>query len=138
MNPAYRPLKLLAFAIIASAFMAWQLHGDKPELVNWPHDFDAAQARSHAGGGPVLAYFTATWCGPCQKMKATTFTDSRVEHALDKFSIVKIDLDQQKDLAMKYHAEAIPMFAILDNDGNVKKETSGYMTADEFLAWLNS
>jgi thiol:disulfide interchange protein len=137
MKAAYRPLVVIGGAVLAAALMMMQLRADRPERVTWPKGFAAAQARAQAGGGPMLAYFTATWCGPCQKMKGTTFADERVESALHKFSIVKVDVDEEKELAMKYHAESVPMFVILDNDGNVKRETAGYMNADEFLAWLN-
>jgi thioredoxin-related protein len=84
----------------------------------------------------MLLYFTATWCGPCQEMKRTTWADAKVEEALRGFVPVKIDVDDNAELARKYAVTSIPKVILIDKDGNSVRSTEGYLKPDRFLAWL--
>ena len=50
--------------------------------------------------GVVLVDFFATWCGPC-KMLAPVL-EELAEDMKGKAEIVKVDVDQEGDLAMKF------------------------------------
>src|SRR5688572_16494609 len=106
------------------------------ELVPWRSDLAAAREEGRRANKPVFAYFTAEWCGPCQSMKGTTWADADVETALRDFIPVKIDIDQHKDLAEAYAIDAVPTFAVLDEEGRVLKTTSGALRAADFIRWL--
>jgi thiol:disulfide interchange protein len=106
------------------------------ELIPWRNGFAAARAESASSGKPVFAYFTASWCGPCQAMKDTTWANAGVEEALREYVPVKVDVDEQSKVAMEYGAQSIPKFTVLDAEGNVVKSTEGYMNPEEFLEWL--
>ena len=84
----------------------------------------------------MLVYFTADWCGPCQQMKRTVFSDPEVDRALRFHVAVKIDVDQQPVLAKKYGATSIPHFAIMDADGEVDAAASGKMTSQELIGLI--
>ena len=49
---------------------------------------------------PVLVDFSAVWCGPCQMM-GPVLDQLSAEYA-GKAKIVKVDIDESADLAMKY------------------------------------
>jgi thioredoxin-related protein len=50
---------------------------------------------------------------------------------------VKIDIDEQRSLAMTYHIEAVPTFISLDESGKALGRASGYMDAKEMENWLD-
>ena len=82
-------------------------------------DFDQTVLQSSE---PVLVDFWAPWCGPC-KMIAPTLDQLANEYA-GKAKIVKIDIDQNRNTAMKYHVRSIPML-LLFKDGQVQATQIG-------------
>jgi thiol:disulfide interchange protein len=108
------------------------------EIVNWGAEFRQAQEESFRSGKPLLIYFTAEWCGPCQQMRRTTWADPGVEQALRAYVTVKVDVDQNPQLAERFGATAIPAFTLMDKDGRTTKSTAGYMSAEEFIRWLKT
>jgi thiol:disulfide interchange protein len=109
-----------------------------PERVTWRNDLPAAMADARQANKPVLLYFTAEWCGPCQYMRRNVFTDAGVGRAIEQRYIpVRIDHDQRQDLIVQYQVDAIPWFAVLDADGRpVRKLERGMETPAELIAWL--
>jgi thioredoxin 1 len=59
---------------------------------------------------PVLVDFWAEWCGPC-RMVSPILDEISVEYA-DKISIVKVNVDNEPDLAMKYGITGIPALQV--------------------------
>lgn len=59
---------------------------------------------------PTLVDFYATWCGPC-KMQSPII--DQVKNSIgDKANVVKVDVDQARDLAVKYNVRSIPTLII--------------------------
>src|SRR5437868_2705174 len=137
MNRAYRPLVFvgIVFAAVGILVFASKMIAPK-EIVVWRTDFDAALAESRTTHKPVLAYFTADWCGPCQTLKHTIWADRDVEASLHAFHAVKIDIDDNPKLRQQYGIETLPQFLILDGDGRVRKRTIGALDTAGFLNFL--
>jgi thiol:disulfide interchange protein len=143
MNSAYKPIWVIIALFTALAVMVgiskWN---QKPELIPWRTDFTAARTEASQSGKPVFMYLTATWCGPCQGMKTTTWADLQVDAALHAYVPLKIDVDSNPDLVKKYlytpdnPQGAIPAFRVLGTEAQINKQAAGAMNAAEFLKWL--
>lgn len=66
-------------------------------------DFEEAVIKSEL---PVLVDFFADWCGPC-KMIAPMIDELSTEMN-GKSKIVKIDIDEAKDVVSKYGIRSVP------------------------------
>ena len=82
-------------------------------------DFDSQVLASDL---PVLVDFWAPWCGPC-KMIAPALDQLAAEYA-GKAKIVKVDVDQNQQTAMRFHVRSIPML-LLFKDGQVQSQQIG-------------
>jgi thioredoxin 1 len=78
----------------------------------------------------------ATWCGPCKKLKANTFSDATVG-AYYNPNFINVALDGEegegKILAEKYKVTGYPTLLFIDKDGNIVYQTGGYMSAKNFV-----
>jgi thioredoxin 1 len=70
-------------------------------------DFDSVVLQSDQ---PVLVDFWAQWCGPC-KMIAPALDELATAYD-GRAKIVKVDIDQNRNTAMKYHVRSIPMLLV--------------------------
>ncbi len=66
----------------------------------------------------ALLYFTATWCGPCQKMQPLV---NRIVR--DGGSIQTIDIDKDAALTKRFNVLSIPCFIRLEEGNEVKRVT---------------
>ena len=66
----------------------------------------------------ILFYFTATWCGPCQKIKPII---EEISKGVDesKLKVCMIDIDNNSDLVDKYNIKSVPTMILLLNDKQV-------------------
>jgi thioredoxin 1 len=71
---------------------------------------------------PVLIDFYADWCGPCRVLAPT------LERLASEFNgqvkVVKVDVDQEPELAEQYQVHSIPMLAVV-HQGELIGQHSG-------------
>ena len=94
-------------------------------------DFDTAVLQS---SDPVLVDFWAEWCGPC-KMIGPMLDELAGEYA-GKVRIVKLNVDHNRNTAMKYHVRSIPML-LLFKDGQVQATQIGAVPKAQLKAMLD-
>jgi len=87
---------------------------------------------------PVLVDFWAPWCGPCKTLTPTL--EKLVREAKGKIKLVKVDVDQNPEIAGQMRVQSIPaVFAFVDG-----RPIDGFMGAlpesqlKQFIARLDS
>jgi thiol-disulfide isomerase/thioredoxin len=83
-----------------------------------------------SGGDTVLLDFRADWCGPCRSM------DPVVQQlAAEGYPVRQVNIDQQRDLAAKYHIGSIPCFVLVVDGREIDRSvgaSSGSTLAEMF------
>jgi thioredoxin len=84
---------------------------------------------------PVLVDFWATWCGPCISMNPVIKTTS-ARHQ-NRLRVVKVDVDQNKELAGSLNIRAIPTLMLYHN-GSAIAQFEGAMNEKQLDGWIAS
>ena len=71
----------------------------------------------------ILFYFTAKWCGPCQKIKPLI---EKISEGVDsnKLEIYMIDIDDNDELSSEFKIRSVPTFYLYKNK-ELKGQTGG-------------
>jgi thioredoxin 1 len=71
---------------------------------------------------PVLVDFWAEWCGPCHAV--SPILDKIAEERADELRLVKVNIDENQNIAQRYGVMSIPMM-MLFKDGEPAAATVG-------------
>tara|TARA_B100000686_G_C16601427_1_gene868865 strand:+ start:720 stop:1040 length:321 start_codon:yes stop_codon:yes gene_type:complete len=83
---------------------------------------------------PVLIDFWAEWCGPCKMIGP--ILEEISEELDDKIKIVKIDVDNNNQTAMKYSIRSIPTLMVI-KDGIVQGQHIGAASKAQIQEFIN-
>lgn len=84
---------------------------------------------------PVFVDFWAEWCGPCRSVSPVV---EELSGEYDgKVDFVKVNVDENAELAQKYNVFSIPTLAIFKN-GEVVSQKVGASTKESFQTMIDS
>ena len=86
-------------------------------------------------GKLVVVDFWATWCGPCRML--SPLLDEVEEEMADKISVVKVNVDDADELAMKYRIMNIPTLLFFKG-GQLVDKTVGAMPKNVLVDKINA
>jgi thioredoxin 1 len=86
-----------------------------------------------ASDQPVIVDFWAEWCGPCQ-LVAPELEKIQAEYD-GKIKVVKLNIDENPQLASRYGVMSIPTIALFQN-GDLKAQVVGARPKEDILAGL--
>jgi putative thioredoxin len=84
---------------------------------------------------PVVVDFWAPWCAPCRQL--TPILEKLTNEFAGRFQLVKINIDENPDVAQAFQVQSIPYVVAL-RDQQVVSEFMGVHPEDKLREWLNS
>ena len=83
----------------------------------------------------VVVDFWATWCGPCRMLAPTVEEVSELMEG--KAVVAKCNVDEVREVAMKYRIMSVPTLIYFKN-GEVVDKTVGVVSKEDIVSKINS
>ena len=83
------------------------------------------------GNDRALVDFWAAWCGPCKMLGPVI--DELAEEYTGRVKVVKIDVDNEKELARRFKIMSIPTVILIENGAEINRFV-GVKEKDEYKA----
>jgi thiol-disulfide isomerase/thioredoxin len=103
----------------------------------WLQDLKLAQSVAQNNNKLILVDFWATWCGPCKQMDSDVWSTQQAAAIKQNFVPVKIDIDAERSLALKYNVRSIPMLILMDHKGDVLHTYIGYSGKEDLISFIS-
>ena len=128
--------RILLFALIA--FLSTGIHA---QIKFETGTLAAALEKAKQENKPLFVDVHAVWCGPCKRMAATAFTDTKVADFYNA-NFISLKLDGEKNdgpsVMAKYGITAYPTLLYFNADGSLAKTVVGGQDVPQLLKHANA
>jgi thiol-disulfide isomerase/thioredoxin len=140
-------MRLTALALAAALLCPLAHANTKPPSTNvaWQSvaadvEVDRAFAQAKAQKKPVLMYWGASWCPPCNHLKATLFNRQEFATLAQQFVAVHVDGDrpQAQKIGARFKASGYPTMILFNPDGAELTRLPGEADAPQVMALLEA
>jgi uncharacterized protein YyaL (SSP411 family) len=107
--------------------------------IQWQSNVQSALEQATRENKLILVDVGANWCGWCQKMDQSTYSDKSVSNLLSRdFVCVKLDADSDpgKEFSQAFNIQGLPTVVILNPKSKTYKISVGYMNPTDFVAMI--
>ena len=85
-------------------------------------------------GKTLVCDFWASWCGPCRMLAPVM---EAVSEQFTEAEFIKVNVDENDELASRYGVMSIPFVAIFEN-GKLKARSVGYLPEESMKEFLDA
>jgi len=128
------------FSLIVIAISIYSLIPKENLEPEWRNFSIQAYETSMKNNERMVIDFYADWCIPCKELDALTFSDERVIKEMGRFTNYKLDMtkttDENEALRKRFNVIGMPTVLIIDSQGKEMNRITGFVNAEEFLAFI--
>jgi len=127
---------LVSLLVVGVALSSLSGKGSKTTAtsIQWGNDINKSMQEAKNTKKSIFMDFHTDGCSYCVEMDKETFTDPQViEKLTQNYVLLKVDVDENPDLSLKYRAYSLPTMVIVDSSGNEIKRIIGYQTPEQLL-----
>jgi len=135
----------IVIALVAAGYWAYNnfnanFEEDEPKGIQFHRgSWEEALHMAKKENKLIFLNIYATWCGPCKKMKNTTFSDPEVGEMFNS-NFINVSLDGEKSegaqLARHYQVNAYPTLLFINVEGKVIGATRGLHSSTELMHFI--
>lgn len=131
----YRPVEIDAKDLGMRTVPTARPHVDRGEAL--PQIIAEAMRKSEATGKLVLVAFYADWCAPCRKLEKD-MKQPGLRESMQYFIVLKIDTDENPDVAKYFNVKALPTLLVLDARARERFKSVGIISPADLVQALDA
>lgn len=109
---------------------------NKADFLSKVFDYEKNQTKwVYEGNKPCIIDFYADWCGPCKRIAPVLV--ELAEQYKDEIVIYKINVDQEKELAMAFGIQSIPTLLFVPKTGT-PQVSQGALSKEQFIEQIDN